>query len=64
MDQKRNQDRKQDLPNRASNMEKAEGSRENVRNSGGGIPNRPMDKEKTEKSEQAKDDGSSLKTQI
>lgn len=45
MDQKptRNEDR----PNRESNMEQADGSRENVRNSGG-ITNRPLDREQCE----------------
>ena len=47
MNDKRNRKREQDMPNRASNMEKAEGSRENARNSGG-ITNRPLDEEQQE----------------
>lgn len=47
-----NQDRKreQDTPNRESNMEPAEGSRETVRDSQnrGGITNRPLDRERSE----------------
>jgi hypothetical protein len=41
-------DKDMDMPNRSSNMEPAEGSRETVRNSGdqgGGISNRSLDEE-------------------
>lgn len=59
MDQKRNQQRDDTMPNRASNMEQAEGSRESIRNSdqsgssrstgnAGGITNRPLDREQNE----------------
>jgi hypothetical protein len=62
MDQNRKRGESQDMPNRASNMEPAEGSRENVRNSGnddrsrgssntGGITNRPLDRERSEQRE-------------
>ena len=49
MDQQRNQSRDKNMPNRASRMEKAEGSRENA-NAGesGGITNRPLDREQQE----------------
>jgi hypothetical protein len=53
-----NRKRDQDMPNRSSNMEPAEGSRENVMNRGerdrpsrdnaGGITNRPLDREQEE----------------
>jgi hypothetical protein len=45
-----NDQRDQDMPNRASNMEQAEGSRENVRGAdqGGGITNRGLDREMNE----------------
>lgn len=51
MDQNRR--RNQDVPNRSSNMEEAEGSRENVRGSdrsrnSGGITNRSLDREQCE----------------
>jgi hypothetical protein len=46
------QDNRRDdsTPNRSSNMEQAEGSRETVRGSerGGGITNRPLDREVSE----------------
>ena len=49
----KNRKRSQDEPNRASNMEKAEGSRESVRGSGnssdsGGISNRELSREECE----------------
>ncbi|MFN8063302.1 MAG: hypothetical protein U0P82_00780 [Vicinamibacterales bacterium] len=57
-----------DAPNHASAMEKAEGSRENLNvdapaQSGGGITNRPLEEEQEEQSEvpprgQRKDEGS------
>jgi hypothetical protein len=37
-----------DVPNRASNQEPAEGSRENVNEEGGGISNRPIAEEQAE----------------
>ena len=42
-----------DMPNRSSNMEPAEGSRETVRGSdrGGGITNRGLDRERSEQQE-------------
>jgi hypothetical protein len=51
MDQ--NRTRNQDVPNRSSNMEEAEGSRENARGSDrsrnrGGITNRSLDREQCE----------------
>jgi hypothetical protein len=42
--------RRDDMPNRSSNMEQAEGSRENVRSgdNSGGITNRPLEREQQE----------------
>jgi hypothetical protein len=37
-----------DVPNRASNQEQAEGSRENINEEGGGISNRPIEEEQQE----------------
>jgi hypothetical protein len=50
MDQKTSQNRDPDVPNRASNMEQAEGSREAERGSdtGTGISNRDEDREREE----------------
>ena len=56
MDQNRNKKLEQgentDTPNQSSNMEPAEGSRESVNDSGdsqgGGITNRPLDREQRE----------------
>ncbi len=40
------------MPNRAANMEKAEGSRENATaNEAGGITNRPLERERREQEE-------------